>query len=145
MRLNFWPRYSCPEKFIAGNLHPNLPILAMGDLNLSEVDWNDLSSPSSYEMEFAENFVEFNLIQLVNFKTTSSKILDLCLSSQPEQITSINEVCQNTPFSSDHKPISMKLNCDCRITSQKPQKSYNFSKADEEGLAQSIQKNPFKP
>ena len=103
------------------------------------------SSPSSYEMEFAETFLEFNLIQLVNFKTTSSNILDLCLSSQPEQITSINEVFQNTPFPSDHKPISIKLNFDRRITSQKPQKSYNFSKADEVGLAQSIQKNPFKP
>ena len=129
----------------ARNLIQNLTILAIGDFKLSEVDWNYFSSPSSYEMEFAETFLEFNLIQLVNFKTTSYKILDLCLSSKPERITSINEVCQNTPFSSNHKPISINLNCDRRITSQKPQKSYNFSKADKVGLAQSIQKNPFKP
>ena len=51
----------------------------------------------------------------------------------------------NTTFPSDHTPISIKLNCDRRITWQKPQKSYNFSKADEVELAQSIQKNTFKP
>ena len=87
------------------------PVMFLGDFNLSHTTWNDLSSTNDYESTLVDVIVAHGLSQLIDFPTTNSKILDLCLTNQPELVVSIlvAHFDQSNLFPSDHKPICITV------------------------------------
>ena len=122
-----------------------------GDMNLLKTNWNINESADENERLFINEFEQRNYIQLVNFNTTRSSILDLILTKDPEIFQSIiecNSVMPNGP-SSNHYPIRFSVCIKSNhkyyknITNHK--KEYSFSKCDFNALASLMIETPFVP
>ena len=97
--------------------------MLVGDFNLPTINWTTHSSNDEYEQNFLETLDTYNLVQMVDFKTTRTNMLELCLVTNDNII---NTVCQDISLppdyiSSDHNPISIELvdkienNCDTKM------------------------------
>ena len=121
-------------------------VMLVGDFNLPTINWTTHSSNDEYEQEFLKTVDTYNLVQMVDFKTTRTNMLDLCLVTNDNII---NTVCQDISLppdyiSSDHIPISIELvdkienNCDTKM-------KLSYCHCDYEQLNSLIDKNQFNP
>ena len=79
-------------------------IILIGDINLNQVNWPDVSTSNSIQSNFLDTFSDINFEQLIKSPTHSDgRILDLLLTTAPEIISDIfvsdvNEVCKSDHF-----------------------------------------------
>lgn len=86
------------------NKHSNAPIFLFGDFNYPSISWSLLSASngtSSKEQQFLNTALDFNLHQAITCPTRGNNILDLLLTSSPDDIKTINTL----PGLSDHNLI----------------------------------------
>jgi hypothetical protein len=90
------------------DLHPNVPIVLVGDFNMPDINWAEGLSPSVYKQdEYLDLFSEYNLTQVVDKPTRRDKILDLVLVSEP---SSVLKVETHAPLGkSDHEVVECWL------------------------------------
>ena len=80
--------------------------------------------------------------------TTSSNILDLCLTDTPNKLISVrlapNPIKGSISFS-DHFPICVRMNTASSSPIPQKHKIHNFKKMDNDGLSLAIHESPFQP
>lgn len=94
-------------------LFPRAAVILLGDFNFPNIVWSNSYSYSLPNSAEAEHFIricsDFGLTQLVNFPTrvtdTTSSILDLILTSEPDIVSSVS----NVPGISDHDIIQANI------------------------------------
>ena len=131
-----------------GKLHP---VFVLGDMNLPQTDWSSNSSPEPDEQEILGELDKRNLSQLVNFKMTSAKCLDLVLANHEECVLNVfKDESLTRLYSIDDRLCSNHCAAETRLTfpvlraiSTKTQ-TYSFAIADYDMLSQLIVENPFK-
>lgn len=97
------------------NLHANLldirsnfpkaDIYLFGDFNYPNINWNTLTASAQDSLNFVELTLDFSLTQLVSQPTRDLNILDLVLTSAPDNISPISL----TDGFSDHKLLHFTL------------------------------------
>lgn len=117
--------------------HPNSPILLFGDFNFPSINWSDTASMSSKNTppgEFINTCLTFGLSQLVTQPTRvtdhSSNILDLVLTSHPENVSPITYL----RGLSDHLVVHASFSCSLH-TSKKTRKTLTlYDKGDYDSM-----------
>lgn len=113
---------------------PKATLLLLGDFNFPDIDWNTLSSASGMSKAFIELCLDFNLNQLINQPTriteTTSNILDLCLSSDPD----ISNNFTFHPGLSDHLAIHFFLSLPFNVKLTHKKKIRDYRNADFESI-----------
>ena len=94
---------------IADNLFPNYDkIIITGDFNLPNISWTGTTHTSTglLGQNFCDILDEYFMTQLCLTPTRESNILDLLITNQPEQISSL-DICDPTEIgmTTDHKVI----------------------------------------
>ena len=131
-----------------GKLHP---VFVLGDMKLPQTDWSSYSSPDPDEQEILDELDKPNLSQLVNFKTTSTKCLDLVLANHEECVLNVFKDESLTRLysiddrlCSDHCAVEIRLTLPVLGAMSTKTQIYSFAMADYEMLSQLIFENPFK-
>ena len=120
-------------------------ILITGDANLPGIDWDTLSSDDAYESHIVRLLGRFNLLHVVDFNTTSSKLLDVVAVSSPDAIISVSiddTVLSSYPFS-DHYPISIAISVSEKEPLLTPMLRFSFAHADYASLSALISEFPL--
>ena len=94
---------------IADNLFPNYDkIIITGDFNLPNISWTSTTHTSTglLGQNFCDILDDYFMTQLCLTPTRESNILDLLITNQPEQISSL-DICDLTEIgmTTDHKVI----------------------------------------
>ena len=120
-------------------------VFITGDANLPGIDWVTLSSDDAYETHIVRLLERFNMLQVVDFNTTSSKLLDVVAVSSPDPIISVNiddTFLGSYPFS-DHYPISIAISVSEKEPVSTPMQRFSFAHADYASLSALISEFPF--
>ena len=124
---------------------PMVPIILAGDINLSAVNWDEMSSINSYEQECVDIFLGFNLTQL---NKTNDRILDVCLSNSPSLIVSVSTypspILDGSPMS-DHEPLCIHTLMSNGSHRRTRRSLFSFKKMDKEGILKAMKEDPFIP
>ena len=120
-------------------------------MNLPQIDWSSYYSPDPDEQKILDELDKRTLSQLVNFKTTSAKCLDLVLANHEECVLNVSKDESLTRLysiddrlCSDHCAVEIRLTFPVlRAVSTKTQ-TYSFAIADYDMLSLLIVENPFK-
>ena len=127
------------------SVHPMVPIILAGEINLSTVNWDEMSSINYYEQECFDFFLGLNLTQS---NKTNYRILDVCLSNSPSLIVSVitysSPILDDSP-KSDHEPLFMHTlmsNGSHRTTRRC---LFNFKKMDKESILKALTEDPCIP
>src|SRR6266516_3110979 len=123
-------------KEIEDNLFEVINIMAsnfciiMGDFNLPDIDWVQMTAASNKSESFLELIMDSFLYQSVLEPTRGNNILDLVLSSDRAMVNDLKIQC---PIANcDHNVINwnMKLQGDIGVAEQKTEFSYNYDKGN---------------
>ena len=120
-------------------------ILITGDANLPGNDWDILSSDDAYESHIVRLLDRFNLLQVVDFNTTSSKLLDVFAVSSPDPIisVSIDDTVLSSSTFSDQNPISIAISVSYKEPVLAPMQRFSFAHADYASLSALISEFPL--
>ena len=107
-------------------------ILITGDANLPGIDWDTLNSDDAYESHIVRLLDRFNLLQVVDFNTTSSKLLDVVAVSSPDPIISVSmdDTVPSSYLFSDHYLISIAISVSEQEPVLTPMQRFSFAHAD---------------
>ena len=90
------------------------PNIILGDVNLPKVNWNNFSGPDdAVHAAFLSFLLESSFIQLVNFSTRGSNILDVILTTVPSLFGKIS--CGIPIGDSDHSSVRFELLVSSRL------------------------------
>ena len=89
--------------------YPNIPIWLAGDLNLSNIDWeNSCTQGSAYPLALCDTVFDFlqeyGFTQVVNFPTRANNTLDVFITNRPSLLHS----CSSIAGISDHEGFRTK-------------------------------------
>ena len=106
-------------------------LVLIGDLNMPDTNWENLTSTKDTEKLFLDTFNDLSLNQLI-FEPTHCKgnTLDLILTDKPEHILDIKVDNESGFGGSDHYPISFNLKLNTKRKKSVKRSIYNFKKAD---------------
>ena len=121
--------------------------IVTGDMNYSAIDWEILQSNIPSDHEFIETISEMKLQQQVQFKTTSSNILDIIFTSPKIETTDIQLVNNGILNISDHFPILFAFNMSAAGNFMRPNMktspTFSFCNGNFSILNENILKNAF--
>jgi len=104
----------CAKKYLSdtldiirNNINPIGPTVIMGDFNLPEINWSDLTSPSYVGQLVCDFCMQHSFVQCVQESTRNNSLLDVILTNDESVFSSISV---EAPFStSDHNLINFSL------------------------------------
>ena len=128
-------------------------VLITGDFNFPDLTWNstfvpDLSQISSCtgSSEFRELMFDFVLCQVNMHLTRLNHILDLVLSTMPEDITNLSCLAPSTMnISSDHNLLFFNLQLRSKPLGHDSRRVYDISQADWNALQNSLNNLDLSP
>ncbi len=131
--------YRCPGNrssaalvdYLEYALATNVPVIAVGDFNLPNVNWNTLTLlPRAVpaERQLLNCVIGHGLEQLVLQPTRNNNILDLVLTSRPGFVSSLS-VCPPI-IPSDHQVVTFDVSLTAPFTKDASVKFRNFRKGD---------------
>ena len=96
-------------------------IYLIGDMNLTHVNWETLTSPDSTVQSFVDTFCELGLEQMVSCPThKKGNILDIALTNEPHKLVNLVVSEHSVICDSDHFSINFDINY--RAKRQRPTK-----------------------
>ena len=114
----------------------------IGDFNLpgiSAENWEESICENVFEQNFIDMFNDLDLKQLIQQPThNKGKILDLVLTTHPQNISNINVLDENLSIKSDHFAISFQISEKIKKNKKRKRKIYNYTKANWNALNLSI-------
>ena len=116
----------------------SIPILLLGDFNLSDINWATLTGNSSVSNNFCEFVFNSNLAQLVNSPThTCGSILDLVLTNNPKYVSNLAvHPSDYKCVKSDHYLITFTINFKHLVSTPTTTEAFNYAKGDYVGLSE---------
>ena len=119
----------------------------MGDLNMDKTNWNSQTSEDPYQSAILELIDSYNLAQAVQFNTTNSSLLDIVLTTAPDQIENIqiDQDFESSTVKSNHRPISLTISFDVDLPKRINIKTYSFCRCNFISLKSDIINDPFLP
>ena len=102
----------------------------IGDFNLANSSWDNLTSSIPVEQLFIDSFSDLGLKQCIDTPTHSrGNILDILLTNSESHISNINVLDQNAVCKSDHFPVTFSVKTKVHLKKASKRKCYNFKKA----------------
>lgn len=122
-------------------------VIIVGDFNLPDINWvqgSGLIDSSPTLSTFCEKLIDKNIFQLIEQPTRGNNTLDLLLSSFVEGVANV-QLCDSdgVALSSDHKALTFDLHMSYKFLSPNRQPTYNFKKADFNGLRSKLRESPL--
>ena len=119
----------------------------MGDLNMDKTNWNSQTSEDPYQSAISELIDSYNLAQAVQFNTTNSSLLDIVLTTAPDQIENIqiDQDFESSTVKSNHRPKSLTISFDVDLPKRINTKTYSFCRCNFISLKSDIINDPFLP
>ena len=106
-------------------------IYVIGDFNLSNTSWPDLTSNVPLEQYFIDKLSELGLQQCINSPThIKGNVLDLLLTNAESSVHDLSVLDKDSVCKSDHFPISFRMNSIISRKKSSKRKCYNFKKAN---------------
>ena len=122
-------------------------VIIVGGFNLPDIKWIQGSgfidsSPTLFT--FCEKLIDKNIFQLIDQPTRGNNTLDLLLSSFVEGVANVQlSDSDGVALSSDHKAVTFDLHTSYKFLSYNRQLTYNFKKADFNGLRSKLRESPL--
>ena len=110
-------------------------IYLVGDMNLTDVNWDTLTSPDSIEQSYVNTFCELGLEQMVSCSThKKGNVLDIVLTNEPHKLLNLVVSEDTVICNSDH--FSLKFDINYRAKRGRPIKRtiYNYKRANWDAL-----------
>ena len=119
--------------------YPNIPIWITGDLNLSNINWENYSiQGTAYPSSLCDTIInflhEFGFSQVVNFATRGNNILDVFFTNRPSLIN----CCYPLAGISDHEVIYIESSLAPHQQQNIKKKSFLWHKADMASIKETI-------
>ena len=110
----------------------NQNVLLMGDFNFRNIDWINGNCARPIEQDFLDTINDNLLHQIVDIPTRGSNILDLAFIGDPSAVYDFSII--DPLGNSDHKMVSIKLQCIIPRVNQADRKIYLYSQGDYEAM-----------
>ena len=112
--------------------YKNYKHIIVGDLNLSEVDWDEQSTNCALQRKFLDTFHDLGMKQYITGKThQNGNTLDLLFTNNEKIMSNIIISDSNNICKSDHYSISFRINMRAKkLKNFKKNSIYNFKKAN---------------
>ena len=122
-------------------------IIIYGDFNLPDIDWKSYSSTTPDNQAFIDLMLDNDLIQIIDFPTAASGILDLIFISKDLDVSSCKIGDESINLLSNHFSILTQLSIpnfkSLYMRPGKPNASFSYCKADFDKLNALIVTKPF--
>lgn len=128
------------ELTIMRNEYPKAPIFLFGDFNYPQINWSLLSTlsstPANEQKLFLELTLDFNLQQVITSPTRGDNILDLLLTSHPDDVKSITVL----PGLSDHNLVHISMTLPLKKKSPTSKLIKDYKRADFDAMNNDLEK-----
>ena len=122
-------------------------IIIYGDFNLPDIDWKSYSSATPDNQTFVDLMLDNDLIQIIDFPTAASGILDLIFISKDIDVSSCKIGYESINLLSNHFSILTQLSIpnfqSLYMQPGKPDASFSYCNSDFDKLNALIKTKPF--